>query len=95
MTFKEYYQYYLTLHQHPINRYLHVLGQFVTVGYIGFIAVMGWWWWLLAAPFVIYPFAWSGHLFFEKNSPAAWIHPIWAKACDWIMLKDILWGKLK
>jgi hypothetical protein len=55
----------------------------------------GWWWWLLLAPFVVYPFAWTGHFFFEKNKPAAFKHPLWAKACDWIMLKDILRGKLK
>jgi len=53
------------------------------------------WLLLLAAPFVIYPFAWTGHFFIEKNTPAAFFHPIWAKACDWVMLKDILTGKLE
>ena len=46
-------------------------------------------------PFVVYPFAWTGHIVFEKNEPAAWSNPLWAKACDWIMLKDVLTGKLK
>ena len=95
MTFNEYYEHYLTLHQNPINRYLHVLGQLATIGYIVSIVTIGWWWALLVAPFVVYPFAWSGHFFFEKNRPAALSRPIWAKACDWIMLKDILTGKLK
>jgi len=53
--------------------------------------------WLLIPliPFVVYPFAWSGHYFFEKNRPAAFGNPLWAKACDWIMLKDILTGRLR
>lgn len=50
---------------------------------------------LLAVPFIVYPFAWAGHIFFEKNKPAAWSKPLWAKACDWLMLKDTLTGKLE
>jgi hypothetical protein len=49
---------------------------------------------LLLTPFVVYPFAWTGHFVFEKNEPAAFSHPLWAKACDWVMLKDILTGKI-
>jgi len=49
---------------------------------------------LFAAPFIIYPFAWSGHYFFEKNKPAAFSNPIKAKICDWIMFKDIIIGRL-
>ena len=30
-----------------------------------------------------------------KNIAAAFTNPIWAKACDWVMLKDILIGKIK
>jgi len=90
MSFQEYYKHYLTLHQHPWNRFLHVLGQFATVGYLVWVISSAYWLLLLAAPFVVYPFAWSGHFFFEKNTPAAWTKPLWAKACDWVMLKDIL-----
>jgi hypothetical protein len=43
---------------------------------------------------VVYPFAWSGHFFFEKNTPAAFSRPLWAKACDWVMLKDVVTGKI-
>ena len=54
------------------------------------------WLLLLLVPFVVYPFAWVGNiLVFEKNQPAAWTNPLWAKACDWVMLKDLLTGKLK
>jgi hypothetical protein len=49
---------------------------------------------LIFAPFVVYPFAWSGHFFFEKNKPAAFKDPVKAKIADWIMLFDILRGKV-
>ena len=50
---------------------------------------------LLIAPLVVYPFAWSGHFFFEKNKPAAFSRPLWAKVCDWLMFRDIILGKIK
>jgi len=50
---------------------------------------------LIAAPFIVYPFAWSGHFLFEKNEPAAFKDPVKAKICDWIMFKDIILGKVK
>jgi len=43
----------------------------------------------------VYPFAWSGHFFFEKNKPAAWSTPLKAKACDWKMMWDMLRGRIK
>jgi|TARA_R110000824_G_scaffold177610_11_gene357112 hypothetical protein len=49
---------------------------------------------VLLAPFVVYPFAWIGHSYFEKNKPAAWNNPLWAKASDWFMLRDIICGKI-
>ncbi len=90
MNFQDYYKHYLTLHQNRWNRLLHVLGQFATVSYILYVVSFKLWLLLLFAPFVVYPFAWSGHFFFEKNEPAAWSNPVWAKACDWLMLRDIL-----
>ena len=94
MTFKEYYKYYLTLHTNKWNRMLHVAGQISTLVYVSYVIITQQWLLSLAAPFVIYPFAWSGHFFFEKNKPAAWSKPFWAKVCDWIMLKDIILRKL-
>tara|TARA_R110000824_G_scaffold97953_2_gene233778 strand:- start:563 stop:850 length:288 start_codon:yes stop_codon:yes gene_type:complete len=95
MTFKEYYKYYLTLHQDKWCRRLHVAGQIVTLLFVFFVIYNAYWPFLLLTPFVVYPFAWSGHYFFEKNKPAAWTNPLWAKACDWIMLKDMMTGKIK
>ena len=95
ITFKEYYQYYLTLHQNKWTRRLHVLGQLSTIAFVVLIMSYQQWPLLLLAPFVVYPFAWSGHFFFEKNKPAAFSRPLWAKACDWVMLKDMIIGKLE
>jgi len=94
MTLKEYYQHYLSLHQNPWCRRLHVLGQISTIIYI-VLCVKYFLPLLLFSPLVVYPFAWSGHYFFEKNKPAAFKDPLKAKLCDWIMFKDILMGRIK
>ena len=95
MSFKEYYQHYLTLHQNKVCRRLHVLGQLVTVMTLLVAIIFKIWLLLLLVPVIVYPFAWSGHYFFEKNKPAAFSKPLWAKACDWVMLKDILAGRIE
>ena len=95
MDFKEYYKHYLTLHQNKWNRRLHAFGQITTLLFIALSIQEQQWFLLLWAPFIIYPFAWSGHFFFEKNKPAAWSKPLWAKACDWVMLKDMIMGRVK
>jgi len=95
MTISEYYKYYLTLHQHPKCKLLHFIGQLVTIIFL-FWVISNWYLYLLPiVPFVIYPFAWSGHYFFEKNKPAAFHNPVKAKISDWIMFKDILLGRLR
>lgn len=93
--FREYYQYYLTLHQNRINRRLHMLGNLLTLLYVFWVLTSQSLFLLILAPFIIYPFAWAGHLYFEKNKPAAWSRPLLAKVCDWVMMKDVLTGKLK
>jgi len=95
MQFKEYYQHYLSLHKNKWNRTLHAVGQFTTVTFFTFCIYQQQWLLLLLTPFIVYPFAWSGHFFFEKNKPAAFSRPIWAKACDWVMLKDIIFRRIK
>lgn len=95
MTFKQYYEYYLTLHQNKWNRRLHAIGQIATLIALTLIFYTSSWVFLLTVPFIVYPFAWSGHYFFEKNKPAAFSNPVWAKACDWVMLKDMIVGRIK
>ena len=95
MNMQEYYQMYLTLHRNKICRRLHVLGQFTTILWIIACFYFHLYWLLIISPFIVYPFAWSGHFFFEKNQPAAFKDPIKAKISDWMMLFDILRGKIK
>ena len=95
MSFGEYYQYYLTLHQNKWCRRLHFFGQMCTIASLAYVIYSGMWLLLFLVPFVVYPFAWSGHYFFEKNKPAAFSNPLWAKACDWLMVRDILLGRIK
>ena len=92
-TFKEYYDYYLELHKNKACRRLHVVGQLTTISLLLYTLFTQVWLLLLLVPFVVYPFAWAGHLFFEKNKPAAWSNPLWAKACDWLMLRDWILGE--
>tara|TARA_A100001515_G_C4586136_1_gene214546 strand:+ start:671 stop:961 length:291 start_codon:yes stop_codon:yes gene_type:complete len=95
MKFHEYYKYYLTLHQNKWCRRMHVIGQLVTIIFVIQVISYKLWPMLLLSPFVVYPFAWTGHYVFEKNKPAAFSKPIWAKVCDWIMLKDWILGRVE
>ena len=90
MSFNEYYKHYLTLHKNKWCKRLHVAGNITTLMFVIGVIVKQFWILLVLTPFVVYPFAWSGHYFFEKNKPAAFSNPLWAKACDWLMMKDML-----
>jgi hypothetical protein len=93
MDINEYYKYYLMLHQHPKCKLLHFLGQWTTILFTTYILYNWVWYMTPLIPFIIYPFAWTAHLFFEKNKPAAFSNPLYAKWSDWIMFKEILQGK--
>ena len=45
-------------------------------------------------PVAGYGFAWVGHFFFEKNRPATFKHPFYSFMGDWVMMKDIILGRL-
>lgn len=95
MKFNEYYSYYLTLHQNKVNRRLHVLGQVSTILYVVLCLTKLPLILIMFSPFVVYPFAWSGHYFYEKNKPAAFSNPVFAKMADWVMLKDWILGRVE
>ena len=95
MTISQYYKYYLTLHEHPKCRLLHFIGQWMTIIFMSFVIYKKLWLFLIVSPFIIYPFAWSGHYFFENNRPAAFNDPLKAKISDWLMFKDIILRRLK
>lgn len=90
----EYYKEYLKLHTDPKCRLMHFLGITATIIYTILSILFESWFGLFFTPLIVYPFAWSGHYFFEKNKPAAFNNPIKAKIADFIMFKDILLGRL-
>lgn len=94
MKFNEYYKHYMNLHKNKWNRRLHVIGQVSTISFVIFCIFLQYYILLFFVPFVVYPFAWSGHYFFEKNKPAAFSDPIRAKMADWVMFKDWLTGRI-
>ena len=69
-TFEEFWPYYVSQHQHPMNRRLHFVGTTIAMGCVAaspFYPAA-----LLAAPVAGYGLAWIGHFVFEKNKPASW-----------------------
>ena len=95
MKFKEYYEHYLSLHQNKACRLLHFIGQWATLTFIYIIVKYSLWLLIPLVPFIVYPFAWSGHFLFEKNTPAAFKNPLLAKLSDWRMFFEIIIGKIK
>ncbi len=92
-----YYPLYLKSHLNPINKLLHLVGNIFThlywISILFFSIIFSPLFLLLLifTPFIVYPFAWGGHLFAEKNKPATFKqNPLLTKACDQIMMKDLL-----
>ena len=94
----DYYKNYLKNHSNPKCRLFHFIGQWVTILFTIFV-LYNWYWYLIPLiPFVIYPFAISGHILFgEKGDKPSFkkMGFVQAKISDWIMFKDIMLGRLK
>lgn len=90
---KYYYEVYLPLHRDKYNKRCHYVGIALTLFYICFCIINLYWWPLIMAPFISYPFAWIGHLFFEVNIPASWSNPFYAKLANWRMFIEWMIGK--
>lgn len=93
--FQEFYQFYLSEHSNQTSRRLHATGSilvlFLAIGFL-FTHKL---WLLILIPICGYGFAWTGHLLFEKNKPATFQHPVLSFLSDYVMLKDMLIGKIK
>lgn len=94
-SFSAFYPYYLEEHANVNCRRLHFVGSWLVLT----IIVVAIWqrsaWWLLLTPLIGYGFAWTGHIFFEKNRPATFKHPIYSLMGDWMMFFDILRGRVR
>ena len=94
-SFKEFYPFYLSEHSKPLTKLLHAIGSIFVIGLIIFTLFSYKWKILFFVPFVGYGFAWISHFFIEKNKPATFKFPFYSFIGDWMMLKDIIIGKVK
>ena len=94
-SFKEFYPFYLSEHSKTSTKLLHVIGSLGVIGIVSYSIFTASWKILYYTPLCGYGFAWIGHFFFEKNRPATFTYPLYSFIGDWVMLKDILSGKVK
>lgn len=93
-SFREFYPYYLSEHRNGACRVCHFVGSSLVLGLLGYVLLGGPWQLAMALPFAGYGPAWVGHFFFEKNRPATFTYPRWSFLADWVMMKDIVTGRL-
>jgi len=92
---KEFYPFYLTEHSDFTSRILHFTGTLFVFVFL-FAGIFTRVWWLLVfIPVAGYGFAWTGHVFFEKNKPATFKYPFYSLASDFVMFWELLTGKIK
>lgn len=94
-SFRAFYPFYLSEHRHPLSRRLHFVGSAAVLLAVLLAICTGQPRWLWAAPLCGYGCAWIGHVFFEKNRPATFRHPLYSFADDWVMFKDMLLGRIR
>ena len=94
-SFKDFYPYYLSEHNLRINKILHALGSLIALSFLIYMLYIGKYKFVPISFVFGYTFAWIGHFFFEKNKPATFKYPIYSFMGDWVMLKDIILGKVK
>ncbi|MGH8308477.1 MAG: Mpo1-like protein [Steroidobacteraceae bacterium] len=94
-SFREFYPFYLGEHRNATSRRLHVIGTSVTLAVLVYSIASARWWLLPLAPLPGYAFAWAGHFFFEHNRPATFRHPLYSLAGDFVMLRDVLTGRIR
>jgi hypothetical protein len=94
-TFREFYPFYLTEHANATSRRLHVIGTSMTLLVLLYALGTGSWWLVLLSPVPGYACAWIGHFFFEHNRPATFQHPFYSLAGDFVMLRDVLTGRIR
>jgi hypothetical protein len=94
-SFDDFYPYYLREHSSRASRRLHVVGTSLAVAFAVAAVVTRQWTLLWGVPLAGYAFAWTGHFFFEKNSPATFRHPLYSLRGDFKMLREVLTGRLR
>ena len=83
--FPRFYEHYLGEHRNRTCRLLHFIGSWLVIGIVLTALLAHRPLALIAAPIVGYGFAWVGHFFFEKNTPATFRQPWYSLAGDWLL----------
>lgn len=94
MSYKEFYQFYLTEHKNFTCRVLHFVGTFLVFLLLIYAILTTQYALLWYTPLIGYGFAWVGHFFFEKNKPATFQYPLWSLGSDFVMFAHILTGQI-
>ncbi|MDX1635614.1 MAG: DUF962 domain-containing protein [Marinobacter sp.] len=94
-SFSEFYPYYLEEHSNPVCRRMHYIGSMLVIAVVIYALVTAKFAALLLVPVIGYGFAWLGHFLFEKNRPATFKYPLYSLMGDWVMLKDMLTGRIR
>ena len=94
-SFNQFYPFYLSEHSKRETKIMHVCGSLLVIALLIYSIITKDWQKLYYTPILGYGFAWIGHFYFEKNKPATFKYPLYSFIGDWIMLKDILTGKIK
>ena len=93
-TLAEFYPYYLSEHSDPVCRICHFIGSSSVLALLGTFLWLGKPQWIWVCLFAGYGPAWVGNFVFEKNRPATFKYPLYSFVSDWIMMKDMLTGKV-
>ena len=93
-SFSMFYSYYLKQHINSTCRLLHLIGTTIVYAFVITAIYHNIPRLLLLVPVAGYGFAWIGHCFFEKNTPATFKYPLWSLMSDFKMYFQILSGKL-
>jgi hypothetical protein len=88
--FREFYPY-----STRTSRRLHLAGSLLALVCAALAVASGRWTWLLGAALSGYLPAWTGHFFFEHNSPATFRHPLYSLRGDFTMLFEVLTGRTR
>ena len=94
-TFKEFWPFYLSEHQHPLNRRLHFIGTVLALLSLLCFGYTHKKRFLLLAPLLGYGFAWVGHFRVEKNRPATFQYPLKSLRGDMSLFVKMCKGEIK
>lgn len=92
-SFEAFYPFYIHEHSNRTCRRIHVVGTSLVIAAFVAALVTGNRWWFAAMPLIGYGFAWVGHFFFEKNTPATFKYPLWSLMGDFRLFFETVTGK--